>query len=63
MVQPSIPEATMPQAPARRALALPDDCEPAHDEGLLVAALERIEVTRLALEELLSAELSGLLFV
>ncbi|MGA3158046.1 MAG: hypothetical protein ABSE43_10790 [Steroidobacteraceae bacterium] len=63
MVQPSIPEATMLPASARHALALPGDDEPAHDEGLLVAALERIEVTRLALEELLSAELSGLLFV
>jgi hypothetical protein len=33
-----------------------------HDEQLLIAALERIELTRVALEELLNRDLSGLLF-
>lgn len=33
-----------------------------HDEQLLIAALERIELTRVALEELLNRDLSALLF-
>jgi hypothetical protein len=61
MVQPSIPDAMSPLAAACRPAPVP--AEPAHDEVLLVAALERIEAKRLALEELLSAGLSGVLFV
>jgi hypothetical protein len=63
MVQPSLSTATSVPAPARTCLQVPADPSLTHDEGLLVAALERIELTRVALEELLSAELSGLLFV
>jgi hypothetical protein len=46
-----------------RAPRLLANAESAHDEVLLVAALERIELTRQTLEELLTAELSGLLFL
>jgi hypothetical protein len=60
MVQPSIPTAMI--LPARRPSPLPADAVSAHDEVLLVAALERIELTRQTLEDLLSAGLSGLLF-
>lgn len=62
MVQPSIPAATTSATPARRPPVWPADPAASHDEVLLVAALERIELTRVALEELLSAGLSGLLF-
>jgi hypothetical protein len=61
MVQPSIPEPTSLPAPAHRPAPRLADPEASHDEVLLVAALERIEATRVALEELLSAELSALL--
>jgi hypothetical protein len=63
MVQPSISTATSVPALARVSVQVPADPSLTHDEGLLVAALERIEITRLALEELLSADLSGLLYV
>jgi hypothetical protein len=63
MVQPSISTATSVPALARAALQVPADPSPSHDEGLLVAALERIELTRVALDELLCAGLSGLPFL
>jgi hypothetical protein len=63
MAQAPIPKTVsvaVPPGPAPRLLANADS---AHDEVLLVAALERIELTRQTLEELLTAELSGLLFL
>ncbi len=60
MVQPSIPTAMI--VPVRRPPPRPVEVVAAHDEVLLVAALERIELTRQTLEELLSAGVSGLLF-
>jgi hypothetical protein len=48
--------------PVRRPPPRPVEVVAAHDEVLLVAALERIELTRQTLEELLSAGVSGLLF-
>ena len=62
MVQPSIPDATPVAVPPPRPLQSLAQAVSAHDEVLLVAALERIELTRVALEELLSAGLSGMLF-
>jgi len=63
MVQPSLSTATSVPTLARASLQPPPDPSLAHDEGLLVAALERIEATRQTLEELMSAGQSGLLFV
>jgi hypothetical protein len=61
-VQPAIPNAMSAPTALRAGPAAPDGADPAHDEMLLVAALERIQATRQVLEELLSAELSALLF-
>jgi hypothetical protein len=63
MAQAPIPQTASVAVPPVRAPRLLANAESAHDEVLLVAALERIELTRQTLEELLTAELSGLLFL
>lgn len=63
MVQMSVPtHAPVPASTPAPADGLPPP-PPLHDEQLLIAALERIELTRSTLEELLSGGLYSQVFV